>query len=78
MKIIIYIFVALNFLFPSNEGTGIIKNIILPGWGFQNIDKSENYSKKYFLREGVIWGTLLTARNSSDLFEDYYASHSID
>ena len=74
MKKYIYIIMMISLTFSSNLGTGFIKNIAIPGWGFE--DKSQ--SKKHFLREIIIWGTLFSASKSSDMIEDYYNSYGID
>ncbi len=64
----------ISFTFSSNLGTGFIKNIAIPGWGFED----KNQSKKHFLREVIIWGTLFSASKSSDMIQDYYNSYGID
>ena len=60
--------------FASNIGSGFIKNILIPGWGFQ--DKEQ--SKKHLLREIVVWGTILSANKASDMFYNSYNSYAID
>ena len=50
MKKYIYIVIIASLVFPSNIGTGFIKNIVVPGWGFE--DKQQ--SKKHFFREVII------------------------
>jgi hypothetical protein len=74
MKKYIYIVIIVSIALPSNIGTGFIKNIIVPGWGFEN----KQQSKKYFFREVVIWGTIFSAKNSSDMLQGYYSSYGID
>ena len=78
MNRIIYILISLNFLISANHGTGILKNLIIPGWGFEQLENHKDQSKKFFLREAIIWSSFLTSRTSSDLFEDYYISYGID
>ena len=78
IKIIIYIVISLNFLISSNHGSGILKNMIVPGWGFEQLENHKDLSKKYFLREAIIWSSVLTSRSSSNLFEDYYIAYGID
>tara|TARA_Y100001970_G_scaffold57040_1_gene72294 strand:- start:82 stop:687 length:606 start_codon:yes stop_codon:yes gene_type:complete len=78
MKKIVYIIISLNLFIPQVQGSGVLKNAILPGWGFQNLEKQSHQSKKYFLREAIIWSFLLVSKSSSDLFEGYYIAHGID
>ena len=78
MKKVIYILVCLSFLISQNTGAGVLKNAIIPGWGFMEMDSYKEKSKGYFLREAIIWGSFLTSRSSSNLFEDYYVSYGID
>ena len=75
---IIYIVISLNFLLSVNHGSAILKNLAIPGWGFEQLEGHKNQSKKYFLREAIMWSSLLTSRSSSNLFEDYYISYGID
>ena len=42
MKKYIYIVIMIGLTFSSNIGTGFIKNIAVPGWGFED----KNQSKK--------------------------------
>ena len=78
MMRIIYIVISLNLLISANHRSGVLKNLVVPGWGFEHLEESKNQSKKYFLREAIIWSSLITSRTSSDLFEDYYISYGID
>ena len=74
MKKYIYIVIIVGLAFPSSIGTGFIKNIVVPGWGFE--DKQQ--SKKHLFREVIIWGAMLSASKSSDMLQDYYSSYGID
>tara|TARA_Y100000996_G_C22403649_1_gene594177 strand:- start:82 stop:687 length:606 start_codon:yes stop_codon:yes gene_type:complete len=74
----VYIILSLNLLISSSHGSGVLKNIIIPGWGFEQLENHQNTSKRYFLTEASIWASFITSRASSDLFEDYYVSYGID
>ena len=63
-----------SLVFSSTAGIGFIKNIAVPGWGFEN----KTQSKQHFLREIIIWTALLSAKGSATMFEDYYSSYGID
>tara|TARA_Y100001970_G_C13790272_1_gene629898 strand:+ start:7 stop:612 length:606 start_codon:yes stop_codon:yes gene_type:complete len=78
MMRIVYIIIGFNFLIGVNHSSGILKNLIVPGWGFEQLDNHQDKSKKYFLREAIMWGSFMTSRSSSNLFEDYYISYGID
>ena len=78
MKIIIYIAISTTLIFSSNNQLGLFKNIIIPGWGFKELENYQNQSQKHLLREIIVWSSLITARNTSNLFEDYYISLGID
>ena len=78
MKKIFLIIITSTMVFSANEQLGLLKNMIIPGWGFQDLDNQKNQSKKYLFRDVIIWSSLITARNSSDLFEDYYTTLGID
>ena len=74
MKKYIYIIIITSLSFTSSMGKGFIKNIIIPGWGFEE----KQQSKKHFLREIIIWGTIFSANKSSDMIQDSYSSYAID
>ena len=35
-------------VFSANEQLGLLKNMIIPGWGFQDLDNQKHQSKKYY------------------------------
>ena len=78
MKKILYILIAINISICSNVGLGLIKNVILPGWGIADIKGQEHKKNQYILREVIIWSTLFTSRENSHIFENNYISYSID
>ena len=78
MKKILYILIAINISICSNVGLGLIKNVILPGWGIADIKGQEHKKNQYILREVIIWSTLFTSRENSHIFENNYINYSID
>ena len=51
---VVYIILSLNLLISSSHGSGVLKNIIIPGWGFEQLENHQNKSKRYFLTEASI------------------------
>ena len=78
MKYILYILIILNISFSSNTRYGFIKNIIVPGWGFMDTKEHKNKAKGFLLREIIMWSSLLSSRQISDLYEDNYIAYGID
>ena len=76
MKYIIYLIIALSIIFPSNKSTGLIKNLILPGWGFVDTDKDK--ARGFLLREMIIWSSLFSSRQISDIYEGNYIAYGIN
>jgi len=78
MKRIILIVFCVSFLICSNSKWGVIKNMIVPGVGFPNTEQYSKVKKHYLLREVVIWGTLFSSRQSSDIYEANYINYGFD
>tara|TARA_Y100000590_G_C15477994_1_gene922848 strand:- start:100 stop:714 length:615 start_codon:yes stop_codon:yes gene_type:complete len=76
-KILCYLIVLNLFVCQKpGTGTGLIKNIIIPGWGFSELEQNKDKSKKYILREMILWGSLFASAKTSDIFENNYISYS--
>ena len=77
-KHIIYILIILGVCYSSDTNRGFIKNLILPGWGFMGTEEDKGKSKGFLLREIVIWSSLFTSRQVSDIYKDAYIAYGID
>ena len=76
---IIYIVIISGLCFSSaSSGAGFLKNIILPGWGFMDIEEHKDKSKGFLLREIIIWSSLFASREMSGIYEDAYIGYGID
>ncbi len=77
-KYIIYTLLVSTVCLSSESGTGFIKNLILPGWGFVDNQEHKDKSKSFLLREIIIWSSLFTSRGISDVYEDAYIGYGVD
>ena len=77
-RYIIYILLISSICFSAESGTGFIKNLILPGWGFIDNQEHKAKAKGFLLREIIIWSSLFTSRGISDVYEDSYIGYGID
>ena len=78
MKKIIFIVLFASFLICSDSRLSLIKNIIIPGMGIPNTEEYSKIKKHYLLREVVIWGTLFSSKQSSDIYESNYINYGVD
>ena len=77
-RYIIYILLISSICLSAESGTGFIKNLILPGWGFIDNQEHKAKAKGFLLREIIIWSSLFTSRGISDVYEDSYIGYGID
>ena len=75
---IIFILLLAGFSISSNSGLGLIKNIIIPGMGMPKTEEYQNLKKDYLLREVVIWGTLFSSRQNSNMYENNYINYGVE
>tara|TARA_A100001011_G_scaffold337732_1_gene368092 strand:- start:340 stop:954 length:615 start_codon:yes stop_codon:yes gene_type:complete len=58
------------------QSSGLLKNIILPGWGYSEQSEFKKQKKTYLFREMVLWSTLFLSGKTSDIFQSNYTSFS--
>ena len=75
---IIFILLLVGFSIGSDSGLGLIKNIIIPGMGMPKTEEYQNLKKNYLLREVVIWGTLFSSRQNSNMYENNYINYGVE
>ena len=75
---IIFILLLVGFSIGSDSRLGLIKNIIIPGMGMPKTEEYQNLKKNYLLREVIIWGTLFSSRQNSDMYENNYINYGVE